>query len=46
MEHITFWNKEGDIIGQLSDSEEGILVYDTINETAIKLITKTTAKNV
>jgi len=31
------WNKHGNLIGQLSKTDEGILVYDTKNEIAIEL---------
>lgn len=35
------WNNKGELKGQLSPDEEGILVYDTVNETTLKKILAT-----
>lgn len=33
----TVWNRKGNIIGQLNQSEEGVLVYDSQTETTFKI---------
>lgn len=32
----SIWNNKGELVGQLNDSEEGILVFDTLTEEVIK----------
>ena len=34
----SIWNRKGNIIGQLNETEEGILVYDTTTETTNKIL--------
>jgi len=34
----SIWNRQGILMEQLNESEEGILVYDTDKETALKII--------